>query len=269
MEDSEYISEITIENFQDLEELQFVKKNQTLTFLFHLFGVLTFGLLYLIFHWKSLHYLLFKKTSCYIKATHILIICQNNDKIICSIEEDEFILDPLDESIRSKKRFFRFAKCKYVLNNTEYHFSRLETRFARNLEKREFYDLDSEVGKLGVNWENVEELQHTFQKNLLATELTWVIVLIFRGMIHPLSVILMVIIIICYISYKKAQAFIYFLYIVLMVIFSVIETRTKENRILEMSTKESSIKVFRRNSPESKNNQIKKCLIYPGEAHYI
>jgi hypothetical protein len=253
MEEEDYTSDITIENFPDLNKLKFVTKNKALNFLFHLVGILSLGFVYLAFYWKNLYYVLYKETDSYRKATHILIICDNFVRIICPIEEDEFILDPLDESIKSRKRYFRFAKSKYVFNFSENHFCRLETRFARKLEDREFYDLDSEVGKLGIDWRNVEELQKTFEKNSLEIELTPVIILLFKGLIHPLSIIIVFICIICYVSLKKAQAIIYMIYVVLMIIFSVIETRLKENRILEMCIKETLVKVFRRNSSEGRN----------------
>ena len=202
----------------------------------------------MVFYWKSLNYLLFKKTKYFIQASHVLIICDNGDKIIPIIKEQEFLLNPLDETIKIKLKYFEFSKSKYVYEPDKKHFSRLETRFARSLENKKIFDLNAEITKLGINWDNTQEFERTFGKNNLSIEQSSVFWLIFEGIIHPFSIILIIFTMICYFSYKMAQSIMYGFYVVLIIIFHVIETRSKEAKIIELSLKETKVKVFRRNS---------------------
>lgn len=251
MEDNDHLSDITLENFPDLEEVHFVKRDALSTLVFHFFGVVSLGLVYLAFYWKSLYYLLYRRTDCFASAAFVLLVCENGDRVITPILEDEFVLNPLDESVKSHKRFFWFAKSKYAFDAAHSHFYRLETRFARELEKREFYDLDLEVGRLGVDRPHLAELQKTFGRNQLEVAQTPVIMLVLKGLIHPLTIIIAVVTVICYLGYKQAQALMFASYILLLVVFSVVEERSKEKRILEMTSKESLVQVYRRDSGRS------------------
>ena len=251
-ESNSYSSEITIENFNDLHEIIFVKKNAVYVFLFHLFGILTCGLVYLFFYWKPLNYLLYQKTRYFIQASHVIIICNNGDKIISIIKEKKLMLNPFDESIEIEQKYFEFAKSKYVYEPAKKHFSSLETRFARSLEEREIFDLNSEVSKLGISWENIEKLQETFGKNNFTIDQSSVVFLIFKGFIHPFSIILIFFTVICFISYKMAQSIMYGFYVILIIVFDIIKTKSKEGKIIELSLKETNVKIFRRNSSEGK-----------------
>jgi hypothetical protein len=240
------MSEITIENFVDFEDIKFVKRNTPLTILYHFLGVLSLGLLYLVFYWGSLTHLLFKEVQTYLSATHLIIQLSNGDSVICPILEKDFVLNPLDESVRSRMRYFHFAKGKYVYDEQQSHFSKLETRFARGLEEREIFDLDVEVGRLGIDWTNVGDLQETFGKNKLAFKKSSVAWLMFEGLVNPLSITILIFALLCYLAYKLVHAVSFFIYVLLIIVFHVLETRGKESRIEEMSLKESTVHVFRR-----------------------
>lgn len=245
-------SSISIENFADFHQIKFVKRSHLLFLFYHLFGVLTLGLLHLAFYWFDLHHLLFTETEVYISATHVIIYVNNGKIIISKIEEDTFVLNPLDESVRSKKRFFYFAKSKYVFDERNAHFSKLETRFARSLEDREVFDLDVEVGKLGVNWANVLELQKTFGKNEFFFEKVSTWWLILEGIINPLSITIFLFSILCYLAYKMVHAVTYLVYVLLIIVFHVLEVKGKEARIEELSLNETEVKVFRRSEHAGK-----------------
>ena len=246
MLNDEMLSKISMESFPQMKELKFLKRNYFKLICYHIISILTCFVLYLIFYWNNYYYVLYGETNDYSEATKVLIITQNELKFLIDIEEDEFVLNPYDDSIITKNRFIRFTKSKYYLNLNTLIFNRIETKFARQMEEREYFDMNRSSSSLGIDWSNIMDLEKSYGQNKLDIEKSSILKLVFFGIIHPLSVSLFFLGTLCYMSYKMTQATSLFLYVILIIIFYILEVKTKENQIISMSSKDFIVKVFRK-----------------------
>ena len=236
-------SKITLEDYSDNKEVFFMKRSSVKTFIFHMLGILTLGVGYLVAYWYSLDYLIYDSEE-YDTAQILMIVTFENEHLLIPFQERDFQLDPFDSSKRERIRYVLFNNRKYYYKPEKMHFSVIETKFGDQFQMTKGLHLDPRsLG--GVDQPDTPELTKTYGQNQLLFEIPTIPHMVFVGLMNPISFCLWFLAMICLFANKFIQGATYLTYSFMILIFHIIETQRKANKIKSMNLVEGTYKVFR------------------------
>jgi hypothetical protein len=258
------VAKIVIEDFTDAEEIKFLKKSTWKHVLFHIFGVLSFGLVYLVFYWYSLHRYLFDDVIKFAETDKVCVITMDKVVVLVEVLTETFQTNPFDPSTKKEIRFIHFIERKYAYDHTRKYFYPIETIFGNQFELNQPIEMKAEYGQ-GLAKESVEDLTRTFGVNQLSFPEPSVIEMVFYQLINPIIVGLTILAFLCLICYKVMQFITLIFYVIFIIIFEVVEYKNRVKKIKEMSVIDQKVPIFRREAENQSNFEIsyKFYLIYP------
>ena len=221
------------------------------TLVFHLVGVLTLGIGYLLAYWYSLDYMIYDSED-HDNAEVLLIVTFEDEYLLLPFQEKEFQLDPFDCSCRRRVRYVLFNHRKYFYSPQKTHFSAVETKFGDQFQMAKTLTLEERCLR-GLDQKDSFELTKTFGENQLVFETPGILKLVLVGLMSPITFCLWFLAIICLFANKYIQGVIYLAYSVIIVVFYISETRRKGEKIHTMNKVEGTYPVLRRHD-EGDNN---------------
>ena len=248
MKSHDTLEGITLEGFREAKDVSFLCRSSWKRCMYHISGIITLGLAYLLFYWKNLHHLLYDDEDTWPKAEYVLIVTNAGKIFLLKIKEELFVYSPFDASTAAKIRYIEFARAKYTFNFETQNFERLETRFAGRFEKGEFFGMDRAGDDVGLRYESMDLLNQNYGTNKLEIEVQSTFLLCLRSFFQPLCVAILFLSVLAYMSYKYAQAISYCVYVLLIIVFEVVEIKSKESRIKKLNDNTSIVKVYRKHA---------------------
>lgn len=236
---------ITIEDFTDSKEINLLKKNTCKSVTYHICGVLSLGLVYLIFYWYSLYHFLYDEVMNYSTADYLCIITNDNVYVLVPIQTKQFQTDPFDPSSKQEFRYIYFIERHYAFRSEDMYFYPIETIFGNKFELNKEVEIKDHYKK-GLDVDSVESLRSTFGLNKLSFPEPSIFEMIFIQLIHPIIVGLTILSALCFICYKYMQSITLFFYVIFIIVFQVVEYKARVKKIKEMSEIDQNVKIFRR-----------------------
>lgn len=241
---------VTIEDFTDAQEIKFLKKSGWKHVLFHIFGVLSLGLVYLVFYWYSLHQFLYDEASKFEETDKVCVITLDKVVVLVPVLSQPFQTDPFDPSSKQEIRYISFIERKYAFNPKKRYFFPIETLFGNRFELNKEIQIKSEYGK-GLSAGVVGDLKDTFGENQLSFPEPSVLEMIFYQLINPIIVGLTILAFLCLLCYKVMQFITLLFYVIFIIIFEVVEYKNRVRKIKEMSIVDQQVPVFRSSRSQS------------------
>lgn len=236
---------ITIEDFKDAREIRLLKNSTWKRVLFHISGVLSLGFVYLLFYWYSLYPMLDDEVLKFTEADRVCVVTTDNVVILVEIETKLFQVDPFDPDTKSEIRHIYFIERHYAYRHEDKYFYPIETIFGNRFELNQEVEIKHHY-KQGIDQANVADLEVTFGLNKLSFPEPSVFKMILIEMVNPIIVGLTILSFLCFLCYKYMQSITLFFYVIFIIVFQVVEYKSRVKKIKEMSEIQQTVKLFRR-----------------------
>lgn len=243
---------ITIEDFKDAREIRLLKNSTWKRVLFHIFGVLSLGFVYLLFYWYSLYPILDDEVLKFDEADRVCVVTTDNVVILVEIDTKTFQVDPFDPESKAEIRHIHFIERHYAYRNEDKYFYPIETIFGNRFELNKEIEIKHHY-KQGIDREHVDHLLTTFGDNKLSFPEPSVFKMILIEMVNPIIVGLTILSFLCFLCYKYMQSVTLFFYVIFIIVFQVVEYKSRVKKIKEMSEINQQVKLFRRNASAQSN----------------
>ena len=244
---------VTIEDFTDIRSIAFLKKSTWRRTLFHICGVLSLCIVYLVFYWYSLYYMLYEDASDFIDADVVCVTTLDNVIVLVDIKEDEFVTNPFRPQEKTPTRYIPFIERKYIYDHVNRHFYPIETIFGNKFEMSKPIQIE-EVFKQGINKKYVKDITSTYGSNQLNFPEPSIFEMIITQLLHPIIVGLVLVALLCFVCFKYMQTITLLFYVVFIIVFQVVEYKGRTRKIKEMSEINQTIKVFRNDLSTTRKN---------------
>lgn len=248
MKDSDIgAKKITIEDFGDAQEVNFLKKSTLKRVLFHICGILSLGAVYLIFYWYSLYYMLYDYAINFDEADTIFIKTMDGVIILVPVQNDQLVIDPFEPEKKTEMRFIHFIERKYTYDWEHKHFYPVETIFGNRFQMSKGLLL-RDCYFTGLDKSKIKDIKLTFSENKLAFPEPSIFEMILTQMLHPIIVGLTLVAILCLLCMKVMQFITLMFFVVFIITFQVVEYKTRTKKIKEMSELNETVKVLRKST---------------------
>lgn len=233
-----------IEDFSDCKEVVFLKSSTWKRVLFHMGGILSLTLVYLIYYWYSLYFTLYDKVMLFNDADTVCVTTTDSVTILITIKEEEFVTNPFFPDQKTNSRYIDFIERKYIYNSNEKQFYPIETIFGNKFEMNKPI-LIEESYRQGIKEQKIDKIRNTYGLNKLSFPEPSVFKMIIVHLLHPIIVGLIIVSSLCYFSYKYMQTITLMFYVVFIITFQVIEFKSRTKKIKDMSEVNETAMVFR------------------------
>jgi hypothetical protein len=237
--------QIVIEDFNDAKEITLLQTSKWKHVMFHISGIVSLGLVYLIFYWYSLYHLLDDEVLNFNKADRLCIVTNDNVIVLVEIKTKEFQTDPFDPSSKEEMRYIYFIERHYAYRSQDKYFYPVETVFGNRFELNKEIEIKDHYKK-GLDANSIETLTSTFGLNKLSFPEPSILEMVLVQLIHPIIVGLTILSLLCFLCYKYMQSITLFFYVIFIIVFQVVEYKSRVKKIKEMSEINQKVKIFRR-----------------------
>ena len=227
-----------VENHSEVINYQFLRRNLLKSFLFYLFGVGSFGIVFIIFYWyPDLYQILYSTCEDYAQSTHVVFRTVNKS-FICRFQKTDQMIQP-----RGEKKSFRYVVyCynKYMYNIGNDSFEEISKVFSHRVGKLTVFD-----GFSPLDEEEISTLASFYGDNIIRIDMPNPIVLLVKSFIVPINIIELVIASIDF-YYRKYVFFgLLTIYIVNQTILLMVAEIQKVNKINKLTEQTNNVTVLR------------------------